>query len=1835
MVRLCFPAALLVFLILGSNQPTQAGVPDNSVQASGDAANKPTSNAEAFGAVPVGGKTSPAEDRALEEALAQYRKAVYPDEVKPLENFIDRYPNSAWNPSLLLNIGVIYRNTGHFSQALTAWKKAWLKSENFTDPNSKAIADAALGKLTAFYAYSGNEKELTQLISTLHGRALSGPATEEVSSATAQLSEMRGKPQFAFRCGALALNRICLLARNGKSLGPLYGSRATAQGMSLAQLLQLSKTVGLDYQMAYRSRGAVVLTPSVVHWKVGHYSAVLSQIGKLYRIGDSVGREILVRSSAINEEATGYFLVPTGTLPEGWRAVSPDEGANIWGRGATGGNYPLGPGPADPQAFPQGCGGNGSGDGGGMPTYNVAAMSVSLELHDRLLSYKPALGPTVSFETFYNQRDYQNNGQPGFYYTNFGPKWTSNWISYIDDGVYVLNEAGAVGGGYANLYLPGGGVETYSFNDNPFSAVSYPGLLTQAILTKTGIGQSRIEILSGGAIPSPFGSPGAPGGGQGSGVVVSPLTPPGPLPEYEFLRQLPDGSAQIFAQRVCVFSNSPPCRYFLTQVVDPQGHTVTLKYDSMMRITSITDAAGKVTQLLYKMASDPRKVTAVVDPFGRSANFFYSSDGTHLVKTVDPGGIESTYTYGQGQAQMSSDADFISSLTTPYGTTTFATTDIIDVPNQLNPFWRTLTITDPLGQTSRVDQREGVSQIPDSDPEAAVPQINFPPDNPTLSINDKWLEFRNVYVWDPEQLLIAMQTPNPPSGTPGEADFVPGSPDYTKSRIMHFLHEDLNTASFLLESTKNPLENRVWYFYSGQQLSYAVFSNTQPTNPVIVSNKPTIVARVLDDGTTQVTQVQRNKFGHITQLVDPQLPVGRLYNFQYASNDIDLRSIAAGPGASALTLFQASYNNSHEPLTITDAAKSTSTLIYNPSDFQLSSFTNALGQTTKFIYDPASHFLTTIQVSLDNVNFVVQRAFTYDGVGRVNTVTDELGYTKTFSYDAYDRFTNIGFPDGTNEKWTYNLLDIATFTDRMNRHTNYLFDSDRRLQQITDPMNRTTKFTFCPCGQISSVTDPGNNTTVFNYDADDRITSRQYADGRKAIYTYESTTSRLKSLTDGAGQGPSYTYNSDNTLSAVGPASGGPPLVTFKYDPVLLRRIGMTDTTGSTAYSYYPTPAGALPSPGATLLAAETGPFGDTVSYAYDGLGRISALSVNGVTSSFNFDNIGREKVANNPLGTFYYSYWGTSNRIVQVNSTSGIQMAVNYYGLVNDNLPQQINWYEPAGPAPAQSQACKNDLAQSSQTQAQLAADIAWLNDHCGSNWRSEVLNNNAACNQNGQNMISTVGQLEQELSPQGILTTQRVEDCAPPNPPRRLLAFFAYKYDSDDEITQITFDGALVNFPANSGVVPSTGTYAVNHDSDGELLSVTPVGGQPGDPSFAYSYSPASNLLSTQNVNATTTYTYNNVNQLTTSGTSYDDDGNLAGLGATQYTWIPSVGSSPVMLREPDWNLATIQYEGGTVTQFRYDGLGRRNEIIELNNGQTLSDRQFIWCGFTICQEHVLKSSTPSLAPGVKTYFTQGLLYNSVPYYYTLDAQGSVYHQLDSDGAVISQSQYDPYGNQIQVSGTWRPSDMGYTGMLEHQPSGLALAVFRPYSPAIGRWLNRDPLSERGALGFSAVNLYNYVSSDPIELADNLGLQSGPFNYWTQNTGAPDDPIWTMVPNALISNFSFLNYLDPDTMGEAWKSLITQESVKYALVDFGAPAFGQLLVRSAATDSLSFDVFGFGGWLAAGRLLPWVAAIGLGVSILATAADVHNRNEACKNKPWTPSPYTGSPYPGYSTPY
>ena len=104
-----------------------------------------------------------------------------------------------------------------------------------------------------------------------------------------------------------------------------------------------------------------------------------------------------------------------------------------------------------------------------------------------------------------------------------------------------------------------------------------------------------------------------------------------------------------------------------------------------------------------------------------------------------------------------------------------------------------------------------------------------------------------------------------------------------------------------------------------------------------------------------------------------------------------------------------------------------------------------------------------------------------------------------------------------------------------------------------------------------------------------------------------------------------------------------------------------------------------------------------------------------------------------------------------------------------------------------------------------------------------------------------------------------------------------------------------------------------------------------------------------------------------------------------------------------------------------------------------------------------------------------------------YVADGNGNIAALYGEQGESTAVYQYDGFGNKVVSNGSMSESNpFQWSSKYFHQPSGLVAYEFRFYSPAMGRWINRDPIEEAGG-----INLYGFVGNSPNNRVDALGLK------------------------------------------------------------------------------------------------------------------------------------------------
>jgi len=103
----------------------------------------------------------------------------------------------------------------------------------------------------------------------------------------------------------------------------------------------------------------------------------------------------------------------------------------------------------------------------------------------------------------------------------------------------------------------------------------------------------------------------------------------------------------------------------------------------------------------------------------------------------------------------------------------------------------------------------------------------------------------------------------------------------------------------------------------------------------------------------------------------------------------------------------------------------------------------------------------------------------------------------------------------------------------------------------------------------------------------------------------------------------------------------------------------------------------------------------------------------------------------------------------------------------------------------------------------------------------------------------------------------------------------------------------------------------------------------------------------------------------------------------------------------------------------------------------------------------------------------------------YYFSDGNGNVTMLVNTNGTILAQYAYDPFGNTLWMSGPLATANTYRFSSKEwNDHAGLYYYGRRFYDPLLQRWPNRDPLEEDGG-----INLYEFVKNSPISWFDSDG--------------------------------------------------------------------------------------------------------------------------------------------------
>ena len=295
----------------------------------------------------------------------------------------------------------------------------------------------------------------------------------------------------------------------------------------------------------------------------------------------------------------------------------------------------------------------------------------------------------------------------------------------------------------------------------------------------------------------------------------------------------------------------------------------------------------------------------------------------------------------------------------------------------------------------------------------------------------------------------------------------------------------------------------------------------------------------------------------------------------------------------------------------------------------------------------------------------------YDDNGNVTAVTNALGNTTSYEYDALNRQTAIIDSLSETTTTTYDPEgNILSLVDPSGNATTYTYDEVYRLTEETNELGNSRNYTYDAVGNQLSATDRNNRTRRFSYDDLNRQTSEEWLDSsgntiRTISQSYDAASQILAASDPDSAY--SYAYDSDDRLISVdNQGTPGVPrvLLEYAYNSVdnLLSVTDSIDgqTAGVESFTY-----DAL-NRVTQITQSGTGVTDKRFDLAYDAasqmtnLTRYADLSGSGLVaeSDYIYDELGRLRALTHSQGSTviadYDWRYDAINRISQFNSADG-----------------------------------------------------------------------------------------------------------------------------------------------------------------------------------------------------------------------------------------------------------------------------------------------------------------------------------------------------------------------------------------------------------------------------------------------------------------------------------------------------------------------------------------------------------------------------------------------------
>ncbi len=696
-------------------------------------------------------------------------------------------------------------------------------------------------------------------------------------------------------------------------------------------------------------------------------------------------------------------------------------------------------------------------------------------------------------------------------------------------------------------------------------------------------------------------------------------------------------------------ANVAPWPGLLVSVADPLGRQLLFTYDAQGRTTTVSDPAGGTYRYAYDASGN---LTAVTYPDAKVRQYSYEDSDfpKALTGITDENGQRfSTYGYdSQGRAASSVHAGGANQVSLSYSAGQTTVTDALNAT-------RSLTTSVVLG-VARVTAISGIA-CPACGP--AAQSFEF---SGRLTSRTDWNGNRTTYIFDSSRNLEFLRT----EGVTSSGNATPQTRTITT---------EWHDAFRLPIAVAEPLRVTFFTYGGGAAGNCGVKADGTPLLGVLcfktwMPTRDTDGSQGLNAaqwGATRSWAYTYNANGSVLSVDGPRLDVSDITTYTYYANDdaeLGKRgNVATVTNAAGHVTSITAYNAHGLPTTIIDPNGMTITLGYDARQRLISR--NSGGEVTSYDYDGVGQLT---KVTLPDGSYL---SYAHDAAHRLTGLSDNLGNSIAYTLDAMGNRTREQVFDPANalvqkRSRVYSSANrLALEVSAQNATTQYNYDDQGNVSLVVDPLNRYTYSRYDELNRLKEVTDPSLGVTRYAYNGRDSLIQVTDPRGLVTSYTVDGVDNVNEQISPDTGTSQSFYDEAGNLQSQTDALEQS----TYHAYDALNRAtlIAFADDSAQTyAYDQGTNGIGRLSS---IIETDPTSQITSQIAYAYDLHGRVTTetRTINGIqyVVGYSYDSAGRLTGMTYPSGrTVTYAFDGLG-RVSQVNTTKNNQNQVLVQGVV------------------------------------------------------------------------------------------------------------------------------------------------------------------------------------------------------------------------------------------------------------------------------------------------------------------------------------------------------------------------------------------------------------------------------------------------------------------------------------------------------------------------------------------------------------------------------------------